>query len=165
MPTTPSGILSLPLSYLRLTLADVTAFRTWAGASDQAAALALIYVEATTSFATKAALVTWGNGFRRSKNAGGSRAFFQQSGDLQLIFRESISLSSVPTIQDAAYTVLNNLGGIITGMEALAGTAGYLDIREIALANGPYRLQDSEKAAKQVDFWETVFRVEYEGFV
>ena len=43
--TTPSGSISLAQQNLKVSLADCTAFRTWCGASDQAAALARIHLE------------------------------------------------------------------------------------------------------------------------
>lgn len=163
MPVAPTGMISLPLDYLRLTLADATAFRTWVGAANQAAALAKIYPIQKASYTSAdlpLAVVDWAENFRRVKNAGGSRNWFEQEGDLSVIFRGAVNPAHDDA--DAAYTFLNSLGAILSEVETLAGKPGYLNITAISLQDGPSRPNEDE--AKELgDFYQAVYRVEFMG--
>lgn len=163
MPVTPTGPLSLPLHYLRQTLADAPAFRTWVGASGggaQAAALARIHPVAAYAFTMPFAVVDWTPDQSFASYAGGARNHAQQRGALEIVFRDSINPAHDEA--DAAYTFLNSLGGVINDLWSLAGTAGYLDITEISLVHGPHRPEEDEVKAAG-DFYQAVFKVSYQS--
>lgn len=160
MPVTPTGMISLPLDHMRKTIADSAAFRTWVGAADQAAALAKVYPVLTTATTPPFAVVDWAENFRRLKVAGGTRNFFRQEGDLTVLFRGAVNAAHDDA--DAAYTFLNTVGAILAEMEALAGTAGYLDITGITLVDGPSRPLEDEKQSF-ADFYQAIYRVEFQG--
>lgn len=160
MTVTPTGIISLPLHYLRQSIAASTTFQTWVGADDAEEALDNIYSVATIVFTRPFAVVDWAKNFKRTKNAGGTRNHFEQSGELAMLFRGSID----PTHNDsdAAFAFLNTVGAIISEIEELAGVADYLDIVSITLDQGPHRPGEDE-AKTSGAFYEVVYRVEFAG--
>ena len=171
MSTTPTGLLSKPLDYLRHTVAASTTFQTWTSSADEAAALAHVYpVEVVPSGADEPAriaaltaalpfaVVDWMPGARRVKIGGGSRNYFQTEGDLGLLFRAAISASDAG---DAAYDFLNKIGAIISEMEVKAGLPGYLDVSAFVVEEGPHRPE--EKEAKVLgEYYEMLLRVAWE---
>jgi len=77
-------------------------------------------------------------------------------GDLIMVYRGAVSAAH--TDAEAAWTFLNKCGAIIADMEELAGTAGYLDIYEIARFRGPFR-PDEKEARTSGDYYEVWYRV------
>ena len=146
--TTPSGILSLPMKYLRDSLADCAAFRTFAGAADQAAALARIhYFELTppadveaytkaeiTALRPYAIVATQDrNGFSAELDGASDHFEFADSGRLWLYVARTVA-GDQPELE-----FCNHLGAIVAGLCKLAGQAGYLALTEISLEAGPFR--------------------------
>ena len=142
MPVAPTGMISLPLSYLRATLAASETFQTLAGAADAAAALA--HIKLIEGPPTSIAVVGLEQGFTRTASSGGARSYFEGDVGLELILR--IAVADGATDADAFYTGMNTAGAIQKEMEALAGTAGYLDITAMTLKEGPARPFESERA-------------------
>jgi len=160
MSVSPTGMLSLPLHYLRLTVAGSSNFQTWVGAANATEALARVYPILTDTLTLPLAAVDFADNFRRSLFASDVRNWFKQEGDLAVLFRASID--SEHNEADAAYTFLNSVGAIISDMEALAGKPGYLDISGITVDAGPQRpLEDEKKTIG--DFYEIIFRIEWQG--
>jgi len=156
---TPTGIISLPLHYLRLTVAGSSSFQTWVGAEDAAGALAYVFGEevewgSDTAAADKLgpfAYVAWAENWARERYGVGDHNLFAQRGDLTLAFRAPIAAAyqnaqdgSDYTGLDAATAFGNTVGAIIAEMEVLAGTAGYLDIATIAMDGTPERATNDE---------------------
>ena len=104
-------------------------------------ALAFIHKVETTSFTPPFAVVDWGENILRSDYAGGSHNWFLQAGDLVIIFR--IAINAEHSSATAADVFMNRIGRIITDMEALAGTGGYLNITETE-ASRPQRPNEDE---------------------
>lgn len=156
---TPTGLYSLPLHYLRLTLAGSSTFQGWVGAANASEALAYIYAvsvagDATVPFAT----VDWWENFSRGKI--GTGAYFALQGDLMLVIRGPRDTDA--TVADAAYTFLNKVGAILGEMEALAGAAGYLDITGFEQVEGPASPTEDE-IKTHGDFYQVIYRVLWEG--
>ena len=160
MSVAPSGMFSKPLHNLRLTVAGSSNFQTWVSAGNATAALARVYPIFSTSYTLPMAAVDFAENFQRSMHAGGARNWFTQEGDLALLFRGSVNAAHDEA--DAAYTFLNTIGAVLSDMEALAGTAGYLNIISMILDEGPQRPLEDEKATIG-DFYEVIFRVGYDG--
>ena len=168
MTVTPSGFLSLPLGYLRLSLAGTeaeTAFQAWVGAVDAEAALDLIVVCADsdpTSGLGNFAAVTWDVGLERRRESGGARSHFAGSGALRLLLHERIDPAH--TEAEAAFAFLDSAGAILAQLEQLAGTAGYLDIEAVTLVSGPARpTEDQEATLAGGAFYEAEWRITYRG--
>lgn len=237
---TPSDLVSLPLYYLKQTVAGSATFQAWVGASTAAealnhvhevevdmpvlrptvtaGALASVAVEyggayydsapgvtvygdgsGATATATVAngtitavtvteggsgytqagtraedivaamplplAVVDW-DAWSRQESARGMRIYMEQGegSSLVVLFRDEISAANQAPgeSRSAAYTFLNTLGAIVSEMEALSGTAGYLAITGVEMSQGPQR-PDAESARTVGHFYECQFTVRYEG--
>lgn len=161
MPVVPTGIFSLPLFYLRASISESPTFQTWTESANAEEALEHIFPVATESPDFPLCLIDWADNFKRGIVAGGSRNFFKQTGDLTMIFQNAVD--PVHGEADATYDFLNNVGAIISEMEAFAGQAGYLDIQSFALESGPTRPKIEEMESTGRDYFQIVFNVEYMG--
>lgn len=151
--------------YLRATLADVAAFRSWCGAADQAAALARIHIDATTAPADSqneeytdaelAALIPYAliatdpDGGYRMRAAGinaDNSTNWIDSGRLVLELIQLVPAQQARNIAAAEAAWKQDLGKILVGLWTLAGKAGYLAITAIHLA-ALYRIDDDDKAS------------------
>lgn len=158
-PTDPTDQASLPLHYLRLTLAGSVTFQDWVGAANADEALEWIYAVQTTVFTKPFAIVDWAENWQRNRNAGGARNYFITQGDLILQFRADVDPDH--TEIQAAYAFMNKMGAITNEMEALSGRAGYLNIKTFALMSGPSRPYNIEKNTYS-DFYQTLYRIAYD---
>ena len=164
MAVEATGKMSLPLFYLRATVAGSSTFQTWVSADDATEALDSIYVvsvdkpTAGWSSILPFAVVDWADNLSFRSYAGGIANEFTQSGDLFLTLWSAVD----PTHSDAdaAMTFLNTVGAIEAEMELLAGLGGYLDISEITRESGPSRPMDDE-AETSGDVYEMVLRISY----
>ena len=160
MATAPTGELSLPLHYLRLSLADSAAFRTRAGAANQAEALAHIFRDALPPPAagdqyTLAELqayrpiclvfVSPQAGFMTSQiGVGGSSFNFASSGKLAAYFEQDVAAEITGDPEEVSLQFLNALGGILSDVLGVAGQAGYLAVTDLQLLLGPMRSNEDE---------------------
>jgi len=162
MATTPSGRLSLPLHYLRLTLADSTNWRTRFSAADQAASLARIhYIRvAGTSVTSPIAVAEWMD-IRFTQATGSvSSAGYDQTGDLRLIIQETVSGTGEA---DQFNNFSNWIGAVIADMLVLARQPGYLIITDIDLGGGPHRPSEEEQQTLG-DIYQVIMGVSYMGW-
>jgi len=160
MAVVPTEMISLPLHYLRLMPADSATFRTWVGAADQAEALARVYVNREASPVRPFAVAAWATNWGREATSGGGRNYFEQVGDLMLMFEDDIAAGLDEA--DAYYTFTNTVGAILAEIEALAGQAGYLNIVSIAVENGPARPGSDEKQTTD-DFYQALYRIGFQS--
>lgn len=156
MPVVPTEMISLPLHYLRLMVADSATFRTWVGAADQAEALARLYLNKETAPIKPFGVTAWDSNWGREATSGGARNYFEQAGDLMLMFEDDVAAGLSEA--DAYYTFTNTVGAILAEMEALAGTAGYLNITSITVENGPAR-PGSDEEQTIGDFYQVLYRI------
>lgn len=161
MAIVPAGMISLPLSYLRATIAESAAFQSWTGTADAAAALLRIFPVATESVIYPLCLVDWADNFKRSMDAAGSRNYFRQDGDLAMIFMDIVDPAHDET--EASYDFMNKVGAVIDEMESYAGKPGYLDIQSIAIESGPMRPKLAEVESTALDYYQVNLVVEYRG--
>jgi len=152
---TPAGMVSLRQETLRVSLADVQAFRDFCGVATQAAALARIHHEGLRppadedvgytltelqAYRPYAAIFTPDGGFARVAVAMSDHYVFQTaSGQLRLLLVKDAFESSggLPT-PDAFLQFQNELGLIVEGLESLAGSGGYLAYERAILLDGPF---------------------------
>lgn len=231
MAVTPADILSLPIHYLRETIAASANFRTWVSAADVAGARLRIHYNQVIVAMAKAtitsgaiasiavpeggtgytaapdvavkgdgsggrataavsggsvssitvtnggsdytdenteivvdlpthpfAVIMWADNWARVMEAAGDRNHFIQEGDLLLVLRASVSESHDEA--DALFTFTNSVGAIIEDMEALAGTAGYLNITGMSFEEQPQRPLEDEIDTLS-DFYRTVLRIQF----
>jgi len=164
MAVSPSGLFSLPVDYLRKTIAGSSTFRTLTGAADAAAALAFAHAFEVTGASLDDpffAVVEYGTDWARNRHAGGTNNFFEQESGLHVWFHQTIAQADEV---DAMLAFTNSIGAILSEMEQLSGTAGYLDIRATRLIEGPFRPEEDEAASQTYgDFFRILFAVEYES--
>ena len=145
----PAGGISLAQQYLKATLADVTAFRTWCGAADQAAALARIHHEGLPRpenghTHTRAELEDYRpyaviytaeqQGYTRQFVAADDSFDFDASGRLICVLYQNCGeINGDDPSADSNLTFRNSVGLIIDGLCDLAGQAGYLGFWRIVL--------------------------------
>lgn len=162
MATTPTGRLSLPLHYLRLTLADSATWRAWFSAADQAASLARIhYIRVAGSAVTSPiATVEWDT-FKYTQSTGSvSSAGYDQDGLLKLLIQETVSGTGDA---DQFNNFANRIGAITAEMLVLARQAGYLIITEMDLNGGPHRPSEEERQTLG-DIYQVIIDVSYMGW-
>lgn len=158
MAVAPTGMLSLPIDFLRNTVASSSTFQGWTSTANESAAKARVHaVNAAASATAPMAVVGWQPGYVRTKDGGGIRNHFTGNGPLFLLFRAGITESDNA---DAEYAFLNKVGAILSEMELVAGTATYLDTESVTLTDGPYRPEENE-ALGIGDYYEALFAVEF----
>ena len=161
MVTTPSGAFSLPLKYLALTIAGSSTFRTAVGAANPTAALSSIhYFSVDNANITRPmAVIGWDSAYTLDSEYGGTRNFFDLSGSLFMIYQQAVTGS---TEADSVFNFTNVIGAITSEMCVLAGQAGYLDIVNMSLMEGPIRPSDEERQTNS-DYFHIVFNISYRG--
>ena len=147
MAVTASGPLSLPLENVRTLLKNVSAFQAWVGAADAAAAASSIHlVAAEPTIPRPFALVffcaedTWG----RERIFEGSHGYYEPAGSVRLLFADDVAVANQDSFADSGLQFLNDVGGIISGMEDLAGSGGYINLTAIRKVDGPKRAGKEE---------------------
>jgi hypothetical protein len=143
---------------VRTLLADTPEFRTFVGASDQSEALARIMVAGVDEglYTRPFAVIVTSAAHAAGRFASGSRDYHDQSGLVLVMIEDDID---VEDLEDAYIAFGNAVGGILTGMESLAGTAGYPHIRSIVGQRMPQRSDEDEGD----DYYQAVLAIEW-GF-
>jgi len=157
---TASGGISLPLKYMKDTIAASSNFQTWVSAASAAAALAYIHVVvAPSGYTLPCAVVEWEAGMHWPKVSGGQQNFFDQSGKITVLFQEAIVQS---TEENAAFAFTNTLGAIVDDIQAIAGQATYLNIDDIVLETIA-RPDEDERQTVGTDFYQSMMTFSFEG--
>ena len=156
--TSPSGMMSLPISYLREMIANSSSFRTWTGTADVTEAKTRIHVSRTPESATKPlAVIGFASDWSRRQEEQG--VFFQENG-LELMFQASFSSSDSEI--DSAYEFMNNVGAVMTDLEESVGTAGFLNMVEWSIEEGPERPEINEEQTAGYTY-TVILRITYDG--
>lgn len=164
MAVSPSGILSLPLYYLRQSLAASTNFQTWVGVETAAAALAYIHYFGTASETRPFATIGYSDEWSREIISRGARHYFQSTGNpLALTFDADIN--SEHDLNDALFTFTNTVGAVMADMEALAGTGNYLAITNYRMIRPPTRCHREQRESDDsaLDIWQCDWQINYDG--
>lgn len=149
--TTPSGLASLPLKYLRDTLAACSAFQTMVGAANATEALDSIhYVAAPGGTAFPLAVVYFAGQQDGDVYAGGVRNHFEHTGELGLHLYGAVSDVSDAAIGDEQLAFMNTVGAILGDLVQLAGQAGYLSVTSWSLS--PPMRPDEDEARSNRDY-------------
>jgi len=159
----PSGLFSLPLSHLATLLSNCAAFRTWTSTEDAAAALERIYyVEFPTASATRPfAVIDFDENWGGEAIAGGASNTFVHEGSLLLLFRADIAEANQAKHENSTLAFTNSVGAVLSAMEALSGTSGYLNIVGIDRESGPARSSDTEETAGSDYYMEMAFTIRW----
>jgi len=161
MALSASGPLSLPLENLRALLAASSNFQSWVGAANAEEAKASIHLVAVEGTPSRPfALIAQGDSWEREASADGAKKHFEASGELFLLFEADISEPYQGDPRDAELEFTNAVGAIVSDMESLAGSDGYLAVRRIGLKEGPARSQGDEKSGSG-DYYQIIFSVEW----
>ena len=155
MNVTPSGEIALAMEYLRQSVAASATFQAWAGAINAAAAVSHVHIvalpmpsdlevgytlEEMQSYRPYVLIGTENRrGFRMDSD---SYDGYRPSGALTLWLEADVSESYASWLADPEVDFLNKLGVMLAEMWLLRNTAGYLQVRNIALSEGPYRSEE-----------------------
>jgi hypothetical protein len=130
---TREGPTSIAQANLEASLADSTNFRTWAGAADQAAALARIYHDGIPrSIAAdshtlaqvqslRPYVIVWTENDESERDAVSNGPDRSDSGELGMMFVQDIDPGDVNDIQEAGRKLMNAMGTIRVDLFNLAG--------------------------------------------
>lgn len=157
---TPSGMLTGPVHYARLTFCASAAFQRMMGAADAAEALDYLPIIAAVGDDIPMGAIGWAGTFSRDSVAGGSHNYFASKGEIEAIIRVA-PYDAEACEGDIFAHFSNDLGEMLADMELLSGTAGYLDTRG-ATVRGPMRPLEAERATVG-DFLEAVVTLSYPG--
>jgi hypothetical protein len=173
MPVSPTGPISLPLSHLRVLLADCAAFRSWVGAADQAAALARIHLcelpppaaagpgytdDELVALRPCAVIDLWtsprgfGDEPQSWRRLGSPAGPFAEAGKLALNLIDNVAAGDADSLVDAKFAFLNDVGATISDLLDLAGTDGYLNVTSVEIYQGPGRA-DGKMLDTYGDHW------------
>ena len=152
MSVTPSGSISLPLENLAVLLAACPAFQAWVNAPNAQRARNSIYLVARPAgSAVRPFALIHQTGAARSwaatRIADGAAGMYTKAGALGIFFEAGVSPEYQPDEReaDAELEFTNAVGAIIDGLLDLAGTAGYIAIRDVRKAVGPVRASSIEE--------------------
>lgn len=154
--TAPAGSIMLAQDNAKNTLADVPAFQTWAGAADQAEALARIYHDglpppADRESYTKAELelyrpcaLIWTDqdgGFSTEAVSTSGNVFDATAfGKIMISIEENVPADIAHDLAEIDIRFKNSVGLIMDGLWDLFGGAGYLACLKMDM-DGPQRVQ------------------------
>lgn len=158
MAVTPTGILSLPLGHLRTLIANSSNFQTWVGAANATEAESSIYLVNINEdeIARPFALIDWGENFNSTMLANGPGGFFQDRGELRLLFEDDVAAENQDSYEDSKLKFLNDIGGVLADMRDLSASDEYLSIHEIQFQESPTRSIDDQDPAEG-DFYQGRF--------
>jgi hypothetical protein len=163
MSVTPAGILSRPLNALRQAVALSTAFQTWVDAADDDEALDRVYVLAAPDDFPDCpfAVVDFGEFKRERMTVNPSRPFQQMDPSESLLYFRA-EVDPADDVNDAAYNFCNNVGAVISDLEAYAGDVlnGFPFIIQIEMIAAPTRIRFEERATAG-DFFECTLAIHW----
>ena len=160
------GALSKGLEAVRTLLTNVAAYRTWMGAADVAAASARTYLlgeyDANATLPCAAVFFSPENTMRGETQYGGAGNFFARAGsaDVMLIEETPAAYADRDALDwlNALKHITNAAGLVIEGVEALAGTGTYLNVRAWSVSGA---VRDNPEGQK--DLLKIVLRLEWAG--
>lgn len=148
MAVTPAGPYSKPLGFCEASIAGSSTFQTWGSWGDADAAKAgIFYGQAPGASALPVAIIYFTDEF--GKDLTGGNHFIYADPELDILFRSSIS-EDLTDDKDVVLTMYNNVGQVITDMEALAVSGGYLDIRGHRIKENAWIVEEEED---DYEFW------------
>jgi len=144
---TMTGPFGGALETLAILIADTTAFRTWTGAADQAAALEHVHFfsDLGSNFVFPAVLLEIAPGMRQEKvsESGGGDYGPWPRGAVRLTFLQTWDTDYAKTSvqeydpEQAAKDFIQNIELTLTGMRTLSGTASYFSIGALTMTDVP----------------------------
>jgi hypothetical protein len=173
--TVPADSLSLAQEHLRLMVADSTAFRAWAAAASQAAALARIHHDVLPAGAgtehTLAELqaarpfaIVWTDpegGYEFSLASFDDGFSYRDAGRIWLLLEQDVPAADADDPAELHIKLRNLMGALIKDLCGMAGKAGYLNLTK-GIVFGPTR-GDDEDIPGQGDYMQMALRVDWMG--
>lgn len=131
MSYTPSGGLSTSLDNFLATVAGSATWISWSGSANAAEAKEKIEIGGVADPTYPCAIATPNAEDLFESYGGGDGETYLDTGTFWLLFRAEISESNR---KDEFFAFRNKVGDIIDEIKALAGTPGYLAIKDMAIA-------------------------------
>lgn len=157
MPVTPAGSVSLPLQYLKKSLAASTSFQAAVGAASASAAEAYIFHRETESARPRAII-----GFERNLAEKGGTTQWPARGRLKIAIEIATPAEHASSIEDANWWWTNLIGAIVDEMQALAMTAGYLSMTGNEVRNAQFGRADPDNN-QGVKFFAAEILIDWRG--
>lgn len=159
MPVAAAGNVSLPLSYLRASIAGSATFRTVTSASDASAALAFIFIGEVLGAADRPFALINHRGLEAFKEGS---AWSRMRGVLEAVFEFPVSdaLKGESKRADARMTFLNNIGAIVKEITDQFNEAGKLSVTMIRLGLQGRADPDGDQGSQ---YHGATFQLTYEG--
>jgi len=154
--------MSLPMYYARESAAASSNFQTWTQtASVEAARLRVHYGMAPGDATVPCLIVNLSEEFGRRREGNGNWIYREGSG-IEWLFRAEKAAND--SIQEALIDFQNDIDGVLSDIEALSETGGYLSFNEWNYLEGPY-VYDAESDDGQVlgEYCEAKFMTMIEG--
>ncbi|MBI9016892.1 MAG: hypothetical protein JEZ07_06480 [Phycisphaerae bacterium] len=165
------GLFIAPMEALKNMLAGCPSFRQWCGAttgtSEENLQVALNKISEIhdKTLARPYAYMTFGDDYNAEVNAGGSRNYFAENGNVLLCFEADIAPAHINDdyASGKAFLGAGGIGTIITELMSLAGLGGYLNITGITQTDGPGRNPKGEvdKNKNPVHYWQVWFQISW----
>lgn len=158
MAASLTGKIGAAIANLETLLANTTAFRTWTGTADAAAAKGKIILmqDVDSDIARPRALVSLGDNWSMDRNADDT---FIVSGDMLLRFEQDVAAGDASDPEAAVCNFVNSIGGIVSGMADLSVTPGgaYIVLDSLAPDGQPVRSRKSD--GEPTDFFQWDWRI------
>jgi len=161
-----AGPISLSLEGVRTILVNIAAYRTWLGAATVAAATAKTFLmgeyDANVTLPIGAIFFSPENVFSGDAVYGGAGNFFAREGlaDVLLVEQTPAAYADTDSLDwlNALKHITNVAGQVIVGIEQLAGTGAYLNMRGYSVSGA---VRDVVKGER--DLLKMVLRVKWQG--
>lgn len=142
MAVSPTGAISGPLGNAKDILAACSAFQSWCGVANAAAAKAFIkmFWEDTDGLARPFCVVSPGDWRAELQSETG----FGWDGRIVLLFEDTVTESDS---DDAGYDFCNNLGGVYTDLQTKSADPTYMRIKELTVPGGRIKRSHRENAS------------------
>ena len=158
---TPTGDMTNAEEALRDLLAASSTFQAWVEAEDAAAAEARIYIDVEASPTRPCACVRFDDpaDSRSRAVAGGSRQWFLGSGTLGVLF-EAVVDDTLDDPADQMRAFKRTIDQVLSDMQALSGSGGYLIVNTFRMQEGPFRTGPTGALAND-DVLQALVAVDY----
>lgn len=159
---TPDSVLSLPILNGQNIFAASATWQGMTGAANATEAKDFIYTPYAPGDTSNPFMVLSDNVSEAFTSIGGGAAnIFRANGAFYVLIQTDVESGDTP--MEAYWRVNNQVGKIIEEVEALAGTPGYLDVRNITKVEGPIRSDEDEETQNGSAYWQTKLLIQWGG--
>lgn len=159
---TPDSVLSLPILNGQNIFAASATWQAMTGAANATEAKDFIYTPYAPGDTSNPFMVLSDNVSEAFTSIGGGAAnIFRANGAFYVLIQTDVESGDTP--MEAYWRVNNQVGKIIEEVEELAGTPGYLDVRNITKVEGPIRSDEDEETQNGSAYWQTKLLIQWGG--